>query len=95
MKSPKPKSLMNYFAMWGIPDIFKAITRRPHTQTDLRLRLASLVDKRNQIAHGDHSVDATPAEIRQYRGAVRDFCARADSAIARHAARSVGGGKPW
>lgn len=95
MRSPKPKSLKAYFAMWGIPDIFTAITRRPNTRADLHLRLASLVDKRNLIAHGDHSVDATPGDIRAYSAAVRVFCARTDATIARHAARSVGANKPW
>ena len=95
MKSPKPKALQTYFQMWGIPDIYVSITRQPHTRADLWLRLASLVDKRNLIAHGDLSVDATPNDIRQFRDAVRAFCLRSDGVIARHVSRTMAIASPW
>lgn len=78
MKAPSPKSLVRYFRCWGIADIFYAITRAPHTRTELRLRIDELVQKRNNIAHGDLSIEATNTEIEVYRDATNAFTERAD-----------------
>jgi len=94
MKAPFPKNLKRYYKEWGIEDIFSAITRRIHTRIDLELRISELVGKRNGIAHGDFSVDATQSDIRLYRAAVQVFAERADRALSRQLA-TLTGSVPW
>jgi hypothetical protein len=95
MKAPTPRNLVRYYGYWGIDDIFTAITRTPHTRSNLRLKLEELVQKRNNIAHGDASVDATQADVASYEAAVKTFCTRADAQIARRISRLLNGQHVW
>lgn len=83
MKAPNVKSLRRAFQIWGIEDVFKAITRSSIHRGRLILRIDELVDKRNNIAHGDFTVEATYLDVAQYRAAVHKFCTRADRTLAR------------
>lgn len=94
MKAPSPWNLVRYYRYWGITDIFSAITRAPHTRTDLWLKIDELVRKRNNIAHGDATTEATRSDVRVYRASAMRFCERADRQLAR-ALRPVIGGPPW
>jgi len=94
MKAPTPKNLVRFFRIWGIDDIFSQVTRKKVTKAALRLRLGELVDKRNNIAHGDFAVEATYLDIVQYVSAVKTFCIRADARLARQLT-SVIGSTPW
>jgi hypothetical protein len=95
MKSPKPESVMRFYRYWQIPDIFKAITKRDHTKNDLRLRLQELTNKRNNIAHGDFTTEATQQDLRFYKIAVMDFCERADRKLAQQVKRLLNIPAPW
>ncbi len=83
MKSPKPDELVKLYRCLGIPDIFAAVTRRPHTRSALRMRIQSLVDKRNAIAHGDASEDVTQSDVDSYLRAALQFCRSVDRVAAR------------
>jgi|SRR5215216_762096 len=95
MKAPKPESLVRFYRYWGIQDIFAAITRRPTTRGSLRLLVQELVDKRNNIAHGDFSAQATRSDVRRYSHTVLTFCERADRVFARELRRLSGTTVPW
>lgn len=96
MRSPTPNALMRFYKYWEIDDVFNAITKKPHTRRDLWLRIEGLVDKRNNIAHGDQSIGATPQEVRQYKAAVTRFCSRADARLSSALRKLVGGpSRPW
>jgi hypothetical protein len=95
MSSPEPANLRSYYRIWGIQDIFSSITRKGRTRSDLWLRLQELVDKRHAIAHGDAAAEATPADVRAYRAAVRVFCGRADATFARRIGHVLGQPAPW
>lgn len=92
--SVEPKLLVRFYAMWGIPDVFSAITRRPTTRTDLRLRIDELVNKRHRIAHGDPAAEATQRDVALYAAAVERFATRADRVLSRHLVR-MGAPVPW
>lgn len=95
MKAPTPKNLVRYYGYWGITDIFSAITNTPHTRTELWLRLEELVRKRNNIAHGDATTEATPTDLRSYTRSALRFCERADRQMARALRRLVAEVPPW
>jgi RiboL-PSP-HEPN len=94
MKAPHPKNLVRYYRYWGVEDIFSAITRAPHTERDLRLKIQELIDKRNNIAHGDANSEATRDDVRGYEAAAIKFCDRADRELSRSLAR-ICGISPW
>ena len=47
------------------------------------MKLTELVERRNNIAHGDFGTEATPREVRDYRKTVAIFCDRVDRRLAR------------
>jgi hypothetical protein len=95
MKSPKPKEVVRYFKHWGIDDIFTAITKTTHTRSDLLLRIGELVDKRNNIAHGNPTTEATQRDVKLYLSAVTSFAKRCDRLLGRHVSRVFGVPRPW
>lgn len=95
MSAPKPKEVSRYFRYWDIPDIFSAITRKPHVRTKLYVTLVDLVDKRNAIAHGDPEVVPTYRDVIGYRSVVKLFCERVDRTIARRIAELTAANRPW
>jgi hypothetical protein len=94
MKTPNPESLVRVFQIWGIEDIFAAVTRKSVHRARFRLKLGELVEKRNFIAHGDFAVEATYLDIAQYVSAVREFCGRVDRRLARQVAFMISD-HPW
>ncbi len=95
MKAPTPKNLIRYYRYWNINDIFEAITRTTHTKIDLQLKLQELVDKRNNIAHGDPNTEATRGDVRSYREATLKFCERSDRQLARSLGGLLTSARPW
>ena len=95
MKTPKTRRIARLFRLWGIADIFAEITRSQLTRQRLVLKLDELVEKRNNIAHGDIHVDATPTDLTEYRQRVSEFCSRADRRLARVLVRQFGVGCGW
>jgi hypothetical protein len=95
MTAPKPEAVLRYFAYWGIPDIFTAITRTPHIRARLFVKLLELVDKRNGIAHGDPEVEPTYQDVVAYRSVVRVFAERVDRVMSRRIGTLVGSPPPW
>jgi len=95
MKAPTPANLVRYYRCWGIENIFDAITRAAHTRKDLWLKIDELVRKRNNIAHGDPTTEATHADVRSYRDSALRFCERADKHLASALAPLTGGARPW
>lgn len=95
MKAPGCKEIQRHFKNWGIPDIFGAVTRSTVNRNRLRLRLQELVDKRNNIAHGDFNTQAEYADIISYRAAVKKFCESADKQMSQAVARILKGPRPW
>lgn len=94
MKAPTSKSLVRAFRLWGIENIFATITNKPTHRQRFFLRIDELVEKRNNIAHGDLTVQATYLDIIQYRGTVKGFAERADRALARQLAK-ITCTRPW
>jgi hypothetical protein len=95
MKAPTVDAMVRLFRMWGIGDIFASITRTPVARKRLRLRIGELVEKRNNIAHGDLRVEATYLDVAQYRSAAKTFCERADRKMARCVSRMAECALPW
>jgi len=95
MKSPSPKSLVRAFRAWGIQDVFIAITRSATHRARIRLKIQELVDKRNNIAHGDLTVEATHLDVRSYQRAVREFCERTDRRCSARVAIITEQARPW
>jgi hypothetical protein len=94
MRAPNPRNVIRFFQIWGIKDIFSEITRKKVTYAALRLRLGELVEKRNNIAHGDFTTEATYLDIVQYVSAVKTFCTRADARLAKQL-NTIIGSVPW
>lgn len=95
MKSPTPESVIRFYRVWGIDNIFRCITRKASTRRQLFLKMKELVDKRNNIAHGDIATETTPAEVREYRAIVAVFCARADRRLGRQLRSPLPVGCHW
>lgn len=95
MKSPMPKKVMRFYQLWGVDDIFRSITRGASTRQQLFLKTRELVEKRNNIAHGDIGTETTRKEVRVYRGTVAVFCDRADRQLARKLKGPLRVGCPW
>lgn len=81
--TPVPKKVITLYAMWGVENIFRRITRSKHTRTRFFLRLKELVEKRNNIAHGDFTIETTRDEMDEYLDVVGEFCRRADGVLAK------------
>ncbi len=95
MSAPKPKNLVRYYKYWEIADIFSAVTRSEHTRTRLWLGVQELVEKRNNIAHGDYTAQATNADVQRFTKTVRVFCTRADARLGAVLRRYCPGPSPW
>ena len=95
MKSPKPEALIRYFSYWNIADVFNAITKKAAKRERLRLLVKELVDKRNNIAHGDTGAAATTLDVRRYVRTVKTFCTRSDRVLAQAIARQCQVERPW
>lgn len=95
MKAPTPQNLVRYYRYWHIQDIFRSVTRAVHTRTELRLKIEELVRKRNNIAHGDPTTEATWGDIRSYREATLRFCERSDRQLAQAIGHLLGQPRPW
>jgi hypothetical protein len=95
MKSPMPRNVRRLYQLWGVDDIFRSITRRTNTRRQLFLKMRELVEKRNNIAHGDIATEATANEIREYQATVAVFCERADRLLGRKLGGPLGVGCPW
>jgi len=96
MKSPKSEEVKKFFAMYGIPDIFAKATRKTHRRSHLWLKLQEMVDKRNNIAHGDFTTEALPSEIMSYIDSVGKFCETADRVFSAELKRIAKSSlKPW
>jgi len=95
MRAPNPRSLVRYFSLWGIQDIFTAITRKPTSRQAFWLSVQGLVDLRNNIAHGDYLAQATQADVKEYVKRITEFCNRTDRKIASVIRQRFGITAPW
>jgi len=95
MKAPHAKSLVRFYKLWNIDDIFSSVTRTKINRTRLYYGIQQLVDKRNSIAHGDYNAQATRLDVLRYVKSVKDFSSRADRVLARAVGRIQGGPPPW
>jgi len=97
MKAPVSDALIRYYRQWNLPDIFATVAARDETITrpELQLGIDGLVGKRNGIAHGDLSVEATQSDIEGYLQVSRVFVAGADAALGEQLAVTLGSGPPW
>lgn len=96
MKTPDPTALVRAFRPWGVENVFDAITRTAHHRARLWLKIRELAEKRNNIAHGDYTEEATYLDVAGYRRAVRDFGERVDRLMARRVSAIVGSTVlPW
>lgn len=95
MTAPKPASLVRYYKYWQIQDVFSSITRRQNTRGRMWLNVQELVDKRNFIAHGDFTSQATSIDVRRYLQTVSAFCTRADRVLAGALAKLSSASAPW
>lgn len=95
MRTPNPEQVQRFYGLWGVENIFAAITRASHTRTLLRLKIKELVEKRNNIAHGDFTVEATSQDVASYIRVVRTFCGRADRRLSRQLGRLFSACPGW
>lgn len=96
MKSPMTDSVIRFYNQYGIDNIFDTITRTKSTKAKLVLGTKELVEKRNNIAHGDLGTEALPADIIRYHYSVNKFATSADRAFRSRLKKIVGTGQsPW
>lgn len=95
MKAPRCEAIKRYFEQWQVPDIFSSITRKSSVRSDLWLRIDELVEKRNNIAHGDLTVEATYLDIQKYLVAIKTFATRADGYFANIPEGLTRSSRPW
>lgn len=96
MKSPKPESLVRFYKLYGVDNAFAAVTRKASTRGALHLGLRELVEKRNNIAHGDFQTQALATDVTRYLAAVCRFCTSADRVLSRSLRRMAGAHlAPW
>lgn len=95
MKAPNPESIIRYYRYWEISNIFDSVTRKKSTRDEMFFRIRTLVEKRNNIAHGDASEVATPSDIQNYSRSVLSFCLRADRTLSRKIASMLRCAAPW
>lgn len=96
LKSPKPESLVRFYRLYGIENIFNSVTRNASTRSAMYLDLRELVEKRNNIAHGDFQTQALPIDVTRYLGAVSKFAKSADLVFARKLATlAQSSQRPW
>jgi hypothetical protein len=95
MKAPKPESLVRFFKLYGIENIFNAATRKKATRGALYLGIRELVEKRNNIAHGDAQTEALPTDVTRYLNAVSKFANSADGSLARALKKIASTAVPW
>ncbi len=95
MRTPKPEEVRRYYRYWGIDDIFTMITYKPTTRSHMWLKLTEMVEKRNNIAHGDLATEATQADVRSYAKVVKQFCVRSDRHLSRRLSKLLSTPAPW
>lgn len=95
MKAPNPKNLVRYFRLWGVDDVFTAITRKTTSRQAFWLGVQGLVDLRNNIAHGDYLAQATQTDVKRYVEKTAEFCKRIDKKISTVVAQTLGVQPPW
>lgn len=96
MKAPNPKSLERFYRLYGTQNIFEKVTRTQGAKSALYLGIRELVEKRNNIAHGDVQTEALPTDVTRYLSAVSKFANSADKQMARLLKyMSASGDRPW
>ncbi|HEY3924705.1 MAG TPA: HEPN domain-containing protein [Acidothermaceae bacterium] len=96
MKTPKPYEVLRFYRQYGIDDVFTSITRSKQARSELWLTINELVEKRNNIAHGDMQTESLPSSITTYTNVVVRFTESADKLLARNLRRRCGTlAAPW
>ncbi len=95
MKSPGKKAIVKLYRLWEIDNIFETITKTAHTRVHLELKLQELVDKRNSIAHGEATTEATLRDLRSYTSVVKTFVKRVDRQLAKRLELITGAAAGW
>jgi hypothetical protein len=96
MKAPTTQEVRRLYRLYGVEDVFSAVTRTSTARGKIIRSLDTLVENRNGIAHGDQTVQPTRTELTQYVDAVEKFCTRADVYFRTHLQRmSKTAPAPW
>lgn len=74
MGSPKIANVLRYFKQWNIEDIFSFCSLPRPVEVKIRIRLKELVEKRNDIAHGNYNTSSDAASIKEYIACLTVFC---------------------
>jgi len=95
LKTPSAKRIGRFYRTWGIDDIFDLITRKEHIKRWFSLKITELAEKRNNIAHGDFSTEATREELVDYKKVIAIFSKRVDRRMHRILSKELGISCPW